>query len=170
MQACVGNISSASYLPGAIHNCTSSEDDSISQPLWHFQATPFCSGSCRAPVPPRWPFLGSGPPPASSTAVRNLVPVQKLTTICWALNFIININRICVFITTEPSDKMWHRGPVACRFWLFLFYHILHCICFKIPFSESKYLVSNWSYILVWVEKWKKWKNLVKSLRFFVSS
>jgi len=43
--------------------------------------------------------------------------------------------------------KLWHRGPkpVACRFWLFLFNHILHCICL-IRFTESKYLVSNWSY------------------------
>ena len=44
--------------------------------------------------------------------------------------------------------NMWHRGPkpVACRFWLFLLNHIPHCIGFKILFTVSKYLVSNWSY------------------------
>jgi len=30
------------------------------------------------------------------------------------------------------------------------FNHILHCIFFKIHFTESKYLVSNWSYT-VWL-------------------
>ena len=52
---------------------------------------------------------------------------------------------------------------VAC-----LFSHILHWICFKILFTESKYLVSNWSYKtrLIWtIKKVKKW---LKSLWFFI--
>src|SRR6218665_1648029 len=37
------------------------------------------------------------------------------------------------------------QGLTACHmlFLAFLFYHILYCICFKILFTESKYLVSN---------------------------
>jgi len=40
------------------------------------------------------------------------------------------------------------QGPkILClSFLAFSFSHILHCICFKILFTEPKYLVSNWSY------------------------
>jgi len=67
---------------------------------------------------------------------------------------------------------LWHRGskPVACRFWLFLSDHILHCICFKILFTESKYLVSNWSVILVWLEQSKKWKISNKKVKMFCAN
>ena len=63
------------------------------------------------------------------------------------------------------------QGPKIRRlsFLAFLFYHILHCICFKIPFTESKYLVSNWSYTSL-IRTIKKVKNRIKSLRFFMSS
>jgi len=39
----------------------------------------------------------------------------------------------------------WAQNPslVVCGF---SFNHILHCICLKTHFTESKYLVSNWSY------------------------
>src|SRR6218665_1590859 len=35
------------------------------------------------------------------------------------------------------------QGPKTHRFQLFLLNHVLHCICFKILFTVSKYLVSN---------------------------
>ena len=40
------------------------------------------------------------------------------------------------------------QGPKTHRlsFLFFLFNHILHWLCFKILFTEWKYLVSNWSY------------------------
>jgi len=70
-------------------------------------------------------------------------------------------------LVDKPLYYMWHRGskPVTCRFLLFLKNHILHCICFKILFTESKYLVSKWSYTSLIITI-KKWKNRIKSLRF----
>jgi len=46
---------------------------------------------------------------------------------------------------------LWHKGskPVACRFWLLFIQSLLRCICFKVYFTESNYLVSNWSYSLL---------------------
>ena len=66
---------------------------------------------------------------------------------------------------------IYDTRPKTCCL-LFLFYsfsHILHCICFKMHFTELKYLVSNWSYTC-WLKQSKKWKIRIKSLRFFVSS
>ena len=48
-------------------------------------------------------------------------------------------------------------------------YHILHCICFKIPLTESEYLVSNWSYTHL-IRAIKTWKKKFKIFRSFVSS
>jgi len=63
---------------------------------------------------------------------------------------------------------MWHRGPkpVVCRFLLFLLNHNLHCICFKVLFTVSKYLVSNWSYTRL-IGTMKKVKKLNKKFQIF---
>jgi len=41
----------------------------------------------------------------------------------------------------------------------FLLNRILHCICFKLLFTESKYLVFHWSYTRLsrTIKKWKNW-------------
>ena len=61
---------------------------------------------------------------------------------------------------------MWHRGPkpVACRFWLFILIIILHCIWFKILFTE-KYVVSNC--YTRWIRTIKKVKKSIKKCMIF---
>ena len=48
----------------------------------------------------------------------------------------------------------------------FLLNHILHCICFEILFTESKYLVSKWSYIPS-LRAIRKVKKLNKKFQIF---
>ena len=83
--------------------------------------------------------------------------------------------------------KSWNTSKVSCKcnckrahntyvtqgpktrclsFLAFLLNYILHCISFKILFTESKYLVSNWSYtrLIRTIKKVKK--NWIKCLRF----
>jgi len=48
----------------------------------------------------------------------------------------------------------------------FLLNHILHCICFKIHFTVSEYLVSNWSYTHL-IRTFKKVKKLNKKFNIF---
>jgi len=63
------------------------------------------------------------------------------------------------------------QGLTACHmsFLAFLFYHILYCICFKILFTESKYLVSNWGYTHLISRTIQNFlKSQITTLRFFV--
>jgi len=54
----------------------------------------------------------------------------------------------------EEGSNLWahfmHLKPITCRFGIFLFNHILHCICFTILNSLQNqsffYLICNWSY------------------------
>ena len=55
--------------------------------------------------------------------------------------------------------------PVTCHFWLVLLNPILHCICFKMHFTESKYLTYKWSYTRL-IRTLNKGKNCIKSLSF----
>jgi len=52
-----------------------------------------------------------------------------------------------IYTFANYDDTICDTGAKTCclSFLAFLFYHILLCICFKIPFTESKCLVSNWS-------------------------
>jgi len=70
---------------------------------------------------------------------------------------------------TRNLKQTWHRDSksVTCYF-SFLLNHILHCICFKILLQNQNILFLT-EVILVWLEQSKKWKNRIKSLRFFVS-
>ena len=56
---------------------------------------------------------------------------------------------------------------VACRFLAFLWNYILHCICFKILFTVSTCLLSNWSYtrLIRTVKKVKKSNKRFKIIR-----
>src|SRR6218665_2141375 len=58
------------------------------------------------------------------------------------------------------------QKPVACHFWLFLFNHILHCSCFKIHFTERKYLASSGSYTRL-NRTIKKVKKSIKKFMIF---
>jgi len=63
---------------------------------------------------------------------------------------------------------MWHTW-VKIRhisFLALLFNHVPHCICFKILFTESKYLVSKWGYTRL-IRTIKKVKNLIKKFNIF---
>ena len=52
----------------------------------------------------------------------------------------------------------------------FLFNHILHCICFKILVTESKYLVFNWRYThLIRAKKVKKLNKKFKIFRVIIT-
>ena len=64
--------------------------------------------------------------------------------------------------------QMWHRGPKPIL--TFLLNHILHCICFKIFFTGSKYLVSNWNYtcLIRTIKKWRKWIKKFKIFRVII--
>jgi len=59
-------------------------------------------------------------------------------------------------------------GPKTRRllFLFFLLNHILHCICFKILFTGSKYLVYNWSYTR-WIGTVKRVKKSNKKFKNF---
>ena len=59
------------------------------------------------------------------------------------------------------------QNPSLVVFGGFFFSHILHCICFKMHFTESKYLVSNWSYTCL-IRTIKKVKNLNKKFKIFL--
>ena len=64
------------------------------------------------------------------------------------------------------------QGPKTRRlsFFAFLFYHILHWISFKIPFTDSNYLVSNWSYthLIRTIKKFRKSKKNFKNFRVII--
>ena len=69
----------------------------------------------------------------------------------------------------EVSSELYvTQGPKTSRlsFSAFLLNHILHCFCFKILFTESKYLVSNWSYTHL-IRAVKKVKKLNKKFKIF---
>jgi len=73
-------------------------------------------------------------------------------------------------ITSGTATNIrWHRGPkaVACRFCIFYWPSILHCISLKYFLQYQKILFLT-EVILIWLEQSKKWKNWIKGLRFFV--
>src|SRR6218665_2410499 len=65
------------------------------------------------------------------------------------------------YVTQGPKTR--HLSFLA-----FLLKHILHCICFKILFTESKYLVSNYNYTRL-LRTIKKVKKSNKMFKIFVS-
>jgi len=67
-----------------------------------------------------------------------------------------------VIVTKGPKTR--HLSFLA-----FVLNHILHYVCFKILFTESKYFVSNWSYTRL-VRTIKKVKKSNKMFKIFVSS
>jgi len=78
---------------------------------------------------------------------------------------------LCMGITSsvvkeELDSDTGSQNPSLVVFGFFLLNHILHCICFKILFTGSKYLASNWSYACL-IRTIKKVKNLNKKLMTF---
>ena len=87
-------------------------------------------------------------------------------------NFILGV--ICVSIVVVPCIScatIYDTGaqnPSLVVFG-FLLNHLLHCICFKMLFTVTKYLVSNRSYTCL-IRAIQKMKISNKSFRCFVSS
>ena len=78
----------------------------------------------------------------------------------------MQFHRLC--LQSSVSCRYVTQGPKTRRlsFLAYLFIHILNCICFKMHFTEAKYLVSNWSYTcLIWTIK--EVKNLNKKFKIF---
>jgi len=78
--------------------------------------------------------------------------------VCYNLLYLCRKQKWKSFVTQGP--KTFHLS-----FWTLLVNHILHCICFKILFTESEYLVSNWSYTRL-LRTITKVKNRIKCVRF----
>ena len=74
-----------------------------------------------------------------------------------------NIQNVTSFITHMAIYDTRAQNPLILAF---LWNHILHCICFKILFTVSKYLVSNWSYTRL-IGRMKKVKKLNKKFQIF---
>jgi len=70
-----------------------------------------------------------------------------------------------VFVHNKFICDTGARNPSLVGF-AFLLNHILHCICFKVLVTESKYLVSNWSYTRL-VRAIKKVKQSNKKFNIF---
>jgi len=100
---------------------------------------------------------------------REILPkIQLLKTVTSTSVFSPKCRRITNYAITQAfSQYLWHRGPNPS--FVVLGFFIIHCICFKIPFTVSKYLVSNWSYTRL-IRTVKKWYNWIKSSWFFMSS
>src|SRR6218665_193321 len=68
---------------------------------------------------------------------------------------------------TTSQPKIWGWRPPASRIDPYVFGHILHCICFKMHYTESKYLVCNQGRICL-IRTIKKVKNSNKKFKIFL--
>jgi len=74
--------------------------------------------------------------------------------------YVPNLNHIdCINVTQGSKTR-------RLSFLAFILHCILHSMCFRILFTESKYLVSNWSYTRL-IRRIKKVKKSIKRFMIF---
>ena len=96
--------------------------------------------------------------------VSNAVLCSSLWSCWYIVSFVFHsfwFHDHCTYIHTCTGLKTCHMSFLA-----FVFNHILHCMYFKILFTESKYLVSNWGYTRL-IRTIKKVKESNKNVKIF---